>query len=58
MNESTGEKLCEFSLTDDFSTEIVVEFAELIKQGQTWQFKALGNGSNNNLSDVAFSYTH
>lgn len=58
MNESTGEKLCEFSLTDDFSTEIVVEFAELIKQGQTWQFKALGNGTNNNLSDVAFSYTH
>lgn len=58
VNESTGEKLAEFSLTDDFSTEIVVVFAELVKQGQTWQFKALGNGSNNNLSDVAFSYTH
>lgn len=58
VNESTGEKLCEFSLTDDFSTEIVVEFAELIRQGQSWQFKAVGNGNNYNLSDVAFSYTH
>lgn len=51
-----NEKLCEYVLTDDFSSATIIEFALLEKKNNNWQFKALGNGYTNDLSRLAEKY--
>ena len=51
-----NEKLCEYVLTDDFSSATIIEFALLEKKNNGWQFKALGNGYTNDLSRLAEKY--
>lgn len=55
-DNENNEKLCEYVLTDDFSSATIVEFALLEKRNNGWQFKALGNGYTNNLSVLAEKY--
>jgi tellurium resistance protein TerD len=43
-NESTGEVLTRFDLSEDFSTETGVVMAELYRHNGEWKFNAVGQG--------------
>lgn len=49
----TGKHLCQFNLTDDNSTNTAQIFASVIRNGSEWDFKAIGEGSLNDLNGVA-----
>lgn len=54
LDANSGDKeLCIFQLKDSFSTETAVVFAELVKNGSDWDFKALGEGKQADLNGLA-----
>lgn len=54
LDAANGDKeLCIFQLRDSFSTETAVVFAELVRNGSEWDFKALGDGKQADLNGLA-----
>lgn len=45
-----------YDLTENYSTETAMVFAELYRNGGEWKFKAVGQGFNNGLGGVGRSY--
>ena len=57
LDAAQNEKeICRFNLKEDGSTATTVIFAELYRQGQDWQFKAVGDGKIGDLNDVLALY--
>lgn len=44
VNKDTGQEISRFSLKEDFGVETAVIFAELVRNGSTWAFHAIGEG--------------
>ncbi|MPQ42862.1 TerD family protein [Clostridium tarantellae] len=54
--ENKDKELCRFNLKENGSTATSVIFAELIKDGLDWQFKAIGEGKIADLNGVLALY--
>lgn len=52
-NGDTGTEEFRYDLTEDYSTETAIIFAEVYRNGSDWKFKAIGQGFNNGLAGVA-----
>lgn len=46
VDANTNSELCRFNLTDDYSGTTAMIFGDLYKQNGEWQFKAIGEGTN------------
>lgn len=55
-NENNGKEICRFNLKEDSSTATSVIFAELNRDSQDWQFKAVGEGKIADLNGVLALY--
>lgn len=53
INRDSGAEIARYDLEEDFSSEITVHFAELVRQGGEWSFKAVGRGSQEDLAALA-----
>lgn len=56
MDETTGQQLCRFDLTEDYSTFISVKVGEVYRHNGEWKFGALGEGSTNDLGGLLAEY--
>lgn len=56
-DQDTKKELCRFELKDNFFLETAVEFAELNRVGNSWEFKAIGKGHNKSVTEIAKVYT-
>ena len=54
--DQNGKELCRFNLKENGSTATSVIFAELYRDGQDWQFKAVGEGKIADLNGVLALY--
>jgi tellurium resistance protein TerD len=52
----SGRDICRYDLQEDFSTEIGIEFGRLYRDGQTWRFEAIGNGTAGGLTMLIKKY--
>lgn len=50
VDAATNTELVRYDLGEDFSSEVSVLFAELYRDGSEWQFRALGQGSQDDLA--------
>ncbi|WP_242424668.1 TerD family protein, partial [Frankia sp. EI5c] len=50
--DQTGTELVRYDLSEDYSTETVVIFGEVYRNGADWKFRAVGQG-HNDLSGLA-----
>lgn len=51
VNDETGDELCRYQLTDEYSTDTAVIVAELFKdESNNWNFKAIGEGRTGDLN--------
>lgn len=55
-NSETGEEMYRYDLSEDFSTQTSVVFAEVYKSSGEWKFKAVGEGYEKELSDLCAEY--
>jgi tellurium resistance protein TerD len=53
--DQTGTELVRFDLSEDYSTETVVIFGEVYRNGAEWKFRAVGQG-HNDLAALARDY--
>lgn len=53
---ATGQRIAEFRLTDDYSTDTSVIFGELVRATDGWTFHAIGEGSTKTLQDHLNSF--
>lgn len=57
LDAANGDKeVCKFNLREDSSTATSVIFAELVRDGSEWQFKAIGDGKIADLNGVLALY--
>lgn len=56
INDLDGKELAHFDLTEDASDDNAMIFGELVRDGMSWKFKALGSGSNGGLYKIARDY--
>jgi tellurium resistance protein TerD len=56
VDDATGNEVARFDLSEDFSTETGVVFAELYRQGAEWKFAAVGQGYAGGLGALANQY--
>lgn len=56
LDSTTGAELLRYDLSEDFSLETAVIFAELYRYGSEWKFRAIGNGYNDGLRGLCASY--
>ena len=54
--EQNGKEICRFNLKENGSTATSIIFAELIRTGAEWQFKAVGEGKIADLNGVLALY--
>lgn len=54
--DQNGKELCRFNLKENGSTATSVIFAELYRDGQDWQFKAVGEGKIADLNGILALY--
>lgn len=52
-NEDTGAELARFDLTEDASEDTGMIFGELAREGMSWKFRALGQGTPGGLYRIA-----
>lgn len=52
----SNEEICRYELAEDFSTETALEFGRVYRQGDTWQFEALGIGVDGGLQALVSRY--
>ena len=53
VNKDTGSELCKFPLKADYSPDTAVVFAELVRNGASWAFHAIGQGKQADLNGIA-----
>lgn len=51
-DEETGKELCRYDLTEEFSGETSLIFAEIYRYNDEWKFRTVGAGFNNGLSQL------
>lgn len=56
VNDTGHSEITRFDLTEDYSTETAMIFAELYRHNDEWKFKAIGQGYAGGLSAVARDY--
>lgn len=56
VNEATGAEVTRYDLTEDYSIETSLVFAELYRSGAEWKFKAIGQGFTDGLGGIGRSY--
>jgi tellurium resistance protein TerD len=57
VNETNGEtEVCRYNLTEDGGENTAVMFAELYKDGNEWNFKAIGKYLNASIQDIRNLY--
>ncbi len=45
VDNDTGEELCRYNLSDDYSNMLAMVAGEVYKRGNDWKFNAVGNGT-------------
>lgn len=53
VDEETGAEVVRYDLTEDYSTETALVFAELYRHGTEWKFRAVGQGYADGLAGIA-----
>lgn len=56
VNADTKDEVARFDLTEDASEDNAIIFGELVRELDTWKFKALGEGSQGGLYQIARNY--
>ncbi|MDQ7017019.1 MAG: TerD family protein [Gammaproteobacteria bacterium] len=56
VNDETGNEVCRYDLTEDYSIETAMIFGELYRHNGEWKFKAVGQGYAGGLSAMAKEY--
>lgn len=56
IDESTGEELLRYDLSEDFFNETALVVAEIYKHNGSWKFKAVGSGYNGGLQILCRQY--
>jgi tellurium resistance protein TerD len=56
VNDAGNTEIARFDLSEDFSTETAMIFAELYRHNDEWKFKAIGQGYAGGLGAVARDY--
>jgi tellurium resistance protein TerD len=53
VNQSGGQEIARYDLTEDASTETAMVFGELYRNGAEWKFRAIGQGYASGLRGIA-----
>lgn len=53
VDASNGAEILRYDLSEDYSVETAVNFAELYRNGEEWKFRALGQGYSDGLGGIA-----
>ncbi|MFF7632020.1 TerD family protein [Kitasatospora sp. NPDC008050] len=53
VNQSGGQEIARYDLTEDASTETAMVFGELYRSGAEWKFRAIGQGYASGLRGIA-----
>jgi tellurium resistance protein TerD len=53
VNDSTGVEVVRYDLSEDYSTETALIFAEVYRNGGEWKFRAVGQGYRDGLGGIA-----
>jgi len=53
VNQTDGNELARYDLTEDASTETAMVFGELYRNGAEWKFRAIGQGYASGLAGIA-----
>jgi tellurium resistance protein TerD len=56
-NTDTGEELCKYELSEDFSIETAIEFGRLYLHNGEWKFEATGIGHKDGLQGIVNKYS-
>jgi tellurium resistance protein TerD len=56
-NTDTGEEICKYELSEDFSIETAVEFGRLYLHNGEWKFEAAGTGHKDGLQGIVNKYS-
>lgn len=56
VNKDQNTEITRYDLTENYSTETSLVFAELYRAGNEWKFKAVGQGFNDGLGGIGRSY--
>ncbi|MBI1215967.1 MAG: chemical-damaging agent resistance protein C [Alphaproteobacteria bacterium] len=56
VNADTNEEVARFDLSEDASEDNAIIFGELVREIESWKFKALGDGSDGGLYQIARDY--
>ena len=46
VDESTGQEICKYNLSDDYAGKTAMIFAEVYRNNGEWKFNAIGQGTN------------
>jgi tellurium resistance protein TerD len=57
VNDDTGVEVARYDLTEDFSTQKSLVFAEIYRHNNEWKFKAVGNGFEEGLGAIGRMYS-
>jgi len=55
-NTDTGEEICKYELSEDFSIETAIEFGRLYLHNAEWKFEATGTGHKDGLQGIVNKY--
>jgi len=56
VNSVSGVEIVRFDLSEDYSTETALIFAEIYQHNGEWKFKAVGQGYSGGLAALAIQY--
>lgn len=56
VDNSNGEELYRYDLSEDFSTQTAVVVAEIYRHNGEWKYKAIGSGYNGGLAALCSAY--
>ncbi len=56
VNQETGTEIVRFDLSEDYSTETAMVFAEIYRHNEEWKFKAVGQGYAGGLAPLAIQH--
>lgn len=56
VNDVSNNEVVRYDLTEDYSTEDAMIFAELYRHNGEWKFRAVGQGFSNGLAGLATNY--
>lgn len=54
--KNNDEEICRYNLTEDGKDNTAVIFAELVRNGSSWEFKAIGDYKRASISDLVKEY--